>query len=190
MCHESCLAFVERNLSREEVSGKRIIEIGSMNINGSIRDFIIRLGCAKYIGIDYREGNGVDIVCNATDMVEKFGKESFDIVISMNLLEHAENWKKVISDSKNVCKNGGLMLHTTVSFGYGLHEYPGDFWRYELDDMIRIFSDCNILALENDTQIPGVFIKMRKQKGDFGSNFVENDLTNCQLYNINFNRRM
>lgn len=183
MCHESCLAFIERNLRKEEVSGKMVIEIGSMNINGSVRGFINGLGCTKYVGVDFREGNGVDIICDATDIVDKFGKESFDIVISTSFLEHAENWKKVISDTKNICKNGGLMLHTTVSFGYGLHEYPHDFWRYELDDMKRIFSDCDILVLEKDTQVPGVFIKVIKKKN-------VNDLSNYQLYNITFNRRV
>ncbi len=179
MCHESCLAFVARNLTREEVSGKRVLEIGSFDVNGTVRPGVEALNCAEYIGIDFRQGKGVNIVCNADDLIETFGKNSFDIVISTSFLEHAENWKKVISGSKNVVKEGGVMLHTTVSKGFGLHEYPHDYWRYEPDDMRHIFSDCEILVLEKDTQIPGVFIKARKKAG-----WKELDLSGYQLYSM------
>jgi hypothetical protein len=37
MCNEACIKFAER-LTREDVKGKRVIEVGSMIINGSLRD--------------------------------------------------------------------------------------------------------------------------------------------------------
>jgi SAM-dependent methyltransferase len=179
MCHISCTEFVKRNFTREELNGKRIIEIGSANVNGSVRPIFESLDVSEYVGIDFRRYDGVDIICNAENMMERFGKESFDIVVSTSFLEHAEDWKKVISNIKDVCKKGGIMLHTTVSKGYGLHEYPQDFWRFELEDMKNIFSDCEILLLEKDTQIPGSFIKVRKKE-----DFVEKDLSDYRLYNI------
>lgn len=176
MCHESCKAFITRNLIQEEVCGKRVLEIGSFNINGTVRPGIEAFKCADYIGIDYRQGVGVDIVCDAENIIDMFGKNTFDVVISTSFLEHVENWKKVISNIKNVVKDGGIMLHTTVSKGYGFHEYPHDYWRYEIDDMRHIFSDCEILVLEKDTQIPGVFIKARKKAG-----WKELDLSKYEL---------
>jgi len=185
MCNISCIIFGARNLTREEVEGKRVIEVGSYDVNGSLRPIIELLKPAEYIGVDIRKGPGVDIICNAENLVERFGKETFDIVISTELLEHIRNWKKAISNIKNVCKPGGIILITTRSYGFPYHPCPYDFWRYELEDMKYIFSDCEILALEKDPQEPGVFIKVRKP-----NKFIEKDLSDYELYSIISNKRV
>jgi predicted SAM-dependent methyltransferase len=87
MCHPSCIEFVMRNLSREEIEGKKVIEIGSYNVNGSVQQYIKSFNPKMYLGVDITEGPNVDIICNAENLVEKFGKESFDIVISNEMLE-------------------------------------------------------------------------------------------------------
>lgn len=185
MCHNSCILFGTKNLSEYEIKGKRVIEVGSQNVNGSLRHHIENLGCSEYIGVDIQKGVGVDIVCNAEDIVDIFGKESFDIVISTELLEHVENWKKVVGNIKNICKRGGTILLTTRSYGFPHHEYPYDHWRYEIEDIKNIFSDCTIEILEKDSEMPGVFTKIRKEY-----NFVERDLSEYELFEINTNRRI
>ncbi len=117
-------------------------------------------------------------------MVGRFGKESFDVVILTELLEHAKNWQLVISNMKNVCKPGGILIVTTRSRGFGYHGFPYDFWRYELDDFREIFSDLNIVSLEKDTELVGVFTKLRKPL-----EFKERDLANYKLYSILTNTR-
>ncbi len=185
MCHPTVIEFGKANLSVDEVRGKRIIEVGSHNINGSVKEYAKRLLPSEYIGIDMEAGRDVDIICNAEDIVKKFGKESFDIVISTEMLEHAKDWKKVISNIKQICKNGGIILITTRSHGFGRHEYPNDYWRYEISDMQYIFSDCIIEKIVNDTYHPGVLIKIKKP-----GNFFENDLSSYELYNIVQNKKI
>lgn len=185
MCNISGILFGVSNLSREEVKGKKILEIGSYDLNGSLRPFIESLEPAEYVGIDILEGSGVDIMCNAEDLLDKFGKERFDIVVSTELLEHVLNWRKVISNIKNVCKSSGVILITTRSFGFNYHAFPYDFWRYELDDMKTIFSDCDIVSLQKDPKEAGIFIKAKKPK-----NFAENDLSDYLLYSIVSNKRV
>lgn len=185
MCHESVINFGTRSLKRDEILGKRVLDVGSLDINGSLRDYVVGLGCKEYIGIDMRNGKGVDIVCNTDDMVEKFGKESFDIIICSEALEHVLNWKRAISNIKNVCKKDGIIVIMVPSYGFGLHDYPTDYWRYELDDMKNIFSDCKILILEKDSQIEGVFVKIKKE-----SLLLEKDLSDYELYNIVENKRI
>ena len=41
-------------------AGSLILDIGSMNINGSLRDF--RPPGSSYVGVDLAAGNGVDVV--------------------------------------------------------------------------------------------------------------------------------
>jgi SAM-dependent methyltransferase len=179
MCSVSCVMFGVLNLTIDEVEGRRVVELGSYNVNGSLRPFIESLKPAEYVGVDIEKGPGVDIVCNAENVLERFGEESFDVVISTELLEHVRDWRKVISNIKNICKPNGLVLITTRSQGFPYHAYPYDFWRYELSDMQHIFSDCSIEKLENDWGNSGVFIKARKP-----SKFIEIDLSGYELYSI------
>ncbi len=175
----SCFVFVAKNFVRDEIVGKKVIEIGSNDVNGSLRPILESWGSSEYIGVDIEKGSGVDKICYAEDLIETFGKERFDVVISTEVLEHIKDWKTVISNFKNICKSDGLIFITTRSFGFPYHGYPYDFWRYELEDMKHIFSDCEILAIENDNDASGVFIKIKKPK-----NFIENDLSEFELYSI------
>ncbi|MEM2900830.1 MAG: methyltransferase domain-containing protein [Thermoplasmata archaeon] len=131
--------FGAKNLSREEIKGKKVIEIGACNVNGSLQPLLKSWEPAEFVGVDIEKGEGVDVICNAENLVDKFGKESYDVVLSMEVLEHVRDWRKVVSNIKNICKNGGIILITTRSYGFGYHAYPYDFWRFELKDMEDIF---------------------------------------------------
>jgi len=183
MCNAYCILFGAINLNPEEVRGKRAIDIGSYDTNGSLRPLVESYYPAEYIGVDIAEGPGVDMICKAEDILDRFGKESFDIVISTELLEHIWDWRKVVRNIKNICKEGGIILITTRSYGHPYHGHPHDFWRYELEDMKHIFSDCLIEKLEKDPA-KGVFIKAEKTH-----DFVEKDLADYKLYSILLNKR-
>jgi len=173
------------NLCKEEVADKRVLEVGSYNVNGSLRPIIKLWGPSEYIGIDVHEGPGVDIVCNAEGALEKFGKDSFDVIICTSVIEHVKNWKLVISNLKNLCRPNGVIIISTCTYGFSYHEYPNDFWRYELSDMKKIFSDFEICKLEEDTTLKGVFIKVKKPM-----DFSEIDLKDYRLYNIVANKKI
>jgi SAM-dependent methyltransferase len=176
--------FGAANLTTGEIRGKRVLEVGSVDVNGNLRPTVEALGPREYVGVDLEPGRGVDIVCRAEDILNKFGKESFDAVISTEMLEHIRDWRTVVSNIKNVCRPGGVILLTTRSYGFKYHGFPYDFWRYELSDMKNIFSDFEIQALQGDPEIPGVLMKAKKPE-----RFVENNLSEYALYSIVTNRR-
>ncbi|MBU2540564.1 MAG: class I SAM-dependent methyltransferase [Candidatus Omnitrophica bacterium] len=184
MCDTAGIIFGVKNFSKEEIEGKRIIEVGSFDENGSLRPFIESLNPREYIGIDIKEGPGVDMICSVEEMVEKFGRESFDIIISTELLEHVRDYKRGIANIKNICKLGGTVFITTRSYGFLYHGFPSDYWRFEASDLEYIFSDCLIEKIEKDKYSPGVFIKVRKPK-----DFKENDLASLELYSIILDKR-
>jgi SAM-dependent methyltransferase len=179
MCDTSCIIFAVQNLTEKEIRGKRILEVGSLDVNGSLRPIIELWNPSDYVGIDIEPGPGVDKVCDAEQLLQIFPKESFDIVISTEMLEHARNWRKVISNIKALCKPKGIILITTRSFGRAYHAYPYDFWRFEVDDMQNIFADCIIDKIENDKLSPGVFLKAIKPES-----FIEKDLSGYNLFSI------
>lgn len=175
----SAIVFGAKSLTKEEIKHKRIIDVGAYDFNGSIRPIIESWQPSEYIGVDIIPGPSVDFVCSADDLVEKFGENSFDVVLCLEMLEHSRYYKRSISNLKNVCKPNGIILLTTRSYGYPCHGFPNDFWRFEAQDLENIFSDCKILALENDYQAPGIFIKVKKPV-----DFVEKDLQDYELYSL------
>ncbi len=185
MCDENCIAWGLENISLEEIQNKRILEVGSLNVNGSLREGIDRLKPSSYVGIDIKSGPCVDQVCNAEDLISVFGNESFDFVLSTCTLEHVENWKLCISNIKRVCRRGGYILIIVPSM-WPIHEYPHDYWRFNKSDMFRIFKDCEIIKLDHDYEIDGnndplslVYLKCRKPKF-----FIEANLEGYVIYGV------
>jgi SAM-dependent methyltransferase len=171
-------------LTAADVRGKRVLEVGSLDVNGSVRGDIMKLEPAEYVGIDIRPGPGVDVLCDAGDVVARFGEDAFDVVVSTELLEHARDWRRVISNIKRATRPGGVMIVSTRSYGVDFHRRPFDYWRYEKEDFEKIFSDVLVEDLRLDPTDPGLLLKARKPVG-----FAERDLGDLALYSILRRRR-
>ncbi|RMF19193.1 MAG: methyltransferase domain-containing protein [Deltaproteobacteria bacterium] len=179
MCNPACIEFGRRVLDPSEVAGKDVIEVGSLDVNGSLRPDVEALGPRSYVGVDLAEGPGVDEVCPAEQLIERFGSESFDVVVCTEMLEHVREWRVVASNLKRLLRPGGVLLLTTRSRGFPYHEFPFDYWRYEEDDIRRIFGDLTIEAIEPDTFMPGIFVKARRP-----ADFKERPLDDVRLWSI------
>jgi SAM-dependent methyltransferase len=84
----------------------RVLEVGSMIINGSIRK---QFFACRYKGIDLAPGPGVDLV---HDMSNPGYWGLFDVVISLEVLEHAQKWRTVVKNMYDCVKPGGLLIIT------------------------------------------------------------------------------
>lgn len=179
------IVFGARHLRPEHVAGKKVIDVGACDFNGSIRPLIESWGPAEYVGVDIIPGPCVDVVCNADDLLTRFGEEQFDIVLSIEMLEHSRHWQRSIMNMKRLCKKGGYILLTTRSQGYPCHGFPHDFWRFERTDMEVIFSDFELLSLESDPANPGVFVFARRPRSS-----KEISLEKYTLYSVLTNERI
>lgn len=115
---------------------KRVLEIGSLNVNGSIKDHFS--DADKYIGIDLEKGENVDIVASSYDIPKLFKKESFDCVICCETLEHDTYFWVTLMNMRWVLKKGGYMIISVPSLQQYIHSYPKDYWRF-LPDAIEVF---------------------------------------------------
>jgi len=166
VCTSSVTGFAERALARADVEGKAVLEVGSRDVNGSVRPYIETLSPKSYVGVDIEAGPRVDQVVDAARLIETFGAGSFDIVVTTEMLEHVRDWRTVMANLKGVLRPGGLLLITTRSIGFRYHAYPHDYWRYEAADMRTILSDFDLLILESDAAEPGIFVLARKSVGE------------------------
>jgi len=173
--HASVMDFVRKAIT--DAHGKRVLEIGSANVNGSARHWIEQQGPEIYIGTDtleakYRDNNiralgttdkcYVDLPIPAEDLCDYFRNKTFDIVVCTEVLEHVKDWIPLVDNALYLLKVGGYLVLTTRSPGFPYHEYPGDFWRFTVENMKEMFGSY-IELIENDPEHPGVFVKVRKE---------------------------
>jgi SAM-dependent methyltransferase len=175
--HPSAYEFATTALTGADVEGKRVLEAGAFNYNGTARHAIAALGPARYLGTDAQPGPGVDLVCPAEKLPEAFGEGTADVVLSTEMLEHAEDWRGAVTGMVTVLAPGGLLLLTTRGPGFPYHPHPGDFHRFTVDmmDGIAAAAGLEVLRLDPDPDpaSPGVFLLARKPEGWDGEGMAE-----------------
>jgi len=164
MCTGNIIEFGCKVITEELVFNKTILDVGAYDVNGSLKDMVMKFNPRLYVGVDIREGPNVDIVCDISDIEHLFEMESFDVVICTEVLEHVENWRVAIDNLRQVVKSGGFILITVPTIGFPYHGYPNDYWRFTLDNFRDIFSDFDWIAWQQHND-PGICILIRKPIG-------------------------
>lgn len=112
MCHMSVLEFFIENAEPEEFSGARVLEVGSRYVNGSVRPLIERFFRPKeYVGVDIEPGKFVDLILPVEKLIDHFGRESFDVVIATELLEHVMDWRLAVNNIENGIEARRIYIH-------------------------------------------------------------------------------
>ena len=157
MSHQSQLDFVSSVKSMFPYSFRdaRVLEVGSLNINGSVRQFFTN---CDYVGVDLSSGKGVDLVGAAHTL--DLGK--FDTTISCECFEHDKHWKetfKKMYDSAKclvvfTCATTGRPEHGTTATNPADSPFTTDYYmnlteedfrkEFNLDEMFSKyeFSEC------------------------------------------------
>ena len=164
--HRSVLRWVSTVLPVSAVVGRRVLEVGSGDVNGSVRPAVEAHRPTAYIGVDAADGPGVDLVVDCAELVSTLGANTYDIVITTEMLEHVVDWRPCVAQMCEVLRPGGTLVLTTRSPGFPYHPYPIDTWRYTLRAMGRILDTAGLLTWQlipdPDPESPGVFAVAHK----------------------------
>ena len=116
MAHPEQRVFFGQVTARfpEWFADRRVLEVGSLNINGTVRDFFT--GC-DYIGVDVGAGPGVDVIAEGQDL--DYEDRSFDTVVSAECFEHNPYWLETFTNMARMCS--GLVVFTCATTGRPEH---------------------------------------------------------------------
>ncbi|CAN5521225.1 hypothetical protein BH11PLA2_BH11PLA2_20370 [soil metagenome] len=106
-----------------------VLEVGSYQVDGQSNLINLRslFPGQKFIGLDIREGPGVDQVGS----VEKlpFADESIGCVIAFSAFEHVEHFWHGFEEVHRVLRPDGVFL-VSCPFYFRIHNHPSDYWRF------------------------------------------------------------
>ncbi len=107
----SFFAALQQRFSEIFASAGNILEVGSQDINGTVRGFFP--SDTNYLGIDLGIAKCVDWVVPG-ELIE-LPDHWADIVISTECFEHCKDWDKVFINMIRILKPGGLCILTCAS---------------------------------------------------------------------------
>lgn len=146
--HPTSFALMDRLLLRlypGDDRPLRVLDVGSLNINGTYRELVERRGW-DYVGVDREQGANVDVVAHVGDisldtwrhrMTAHGFSPRFDVVISGQTLEHdAAPWLTV----RNVARVTNCASIVLIApFVFPVHHEP-DYWRFTGQGLAALLS--------------------------------------------------
>lgn len=145
------LKFLQDTKDELDIPVGRVLEVGSFDVNGSPRS-VFQAAAASYVGVDLAPGPGVDVVMNAEHLAVRFSPASFDTVVCCECLEHTVRPWAIAEAMKYVLRPGGHLWISTPAYGFPLHRYPVDCYRFGEDAYrLWLFADTDLLRLAHVT---------------------------------------
>lgn len=140
------LDFVRVTRAALKVPAGRVLEIGSRNINGTVRS--VFTDAQEYLGVDIEDGPDVDFRLDAEHLDAHYAAASFDSVLCFECLEHTVRPWLIVAQLKRALRPGGYLWVSTPTFGFPLHRFPVDCYRFGEDAYrLWLFADLELLAL-------------------------------------------
>lgn len=114
--HREAFAFVAESV-KALPQRQRVLEIGSRNVNGSIRPLFLRVG-GWFHGIDVAPGPGVDEVADGASFRTP---EAPDTIVCCEVLEHAAQAPAIVRNIFEQLAPGGVAILTMAGTGRQPH---------------------------------------------------------------------
>lgn len=164
--HAECYKLFEGFATGNVSSGMRVLDVGSCDVNGTLRPVLKRAG-ALYAGCDMSPGPNVDIVQGGPYELPGIDGE-YDVVVSANCLEHCKRPWLLLLEMDRVLRAGG-MLAISVPFHLGVHAFPIDCWRILPDAFADLLGDLMVESgrrpyeiIENRVDVIDTWVVARK----------------------------
>lgn len=149
--HNAARQWIEAALA-EIGPGRVVLEIGSREVNGGIRDLFV--SAPIYVGIDIEPGPGVDVVADGATYSPLVRP---DRIICCEVLEHAQNAAHVVAHAWAELTHGGWLLVTAANKVRPPHSAVdggplrlGEFYRGVSSRRLREWLDAGLAATKTE----------------------------------------
>jgi SAM-dependent methyltransferase len=129
-----------------------MIEMSLLQSEEYVRGKLLDVGCGRkpykdtyfsrataYTGVDFlTERSQPDIVASALDL--PLEDQSFDTVVSTELLEHVPDPLRALREMHRVLKPDGHLILSTPMY-WPRHEIPHDYFRYPYDGLLYLINE-------------------------------------------------
>lgn len=164
------LALVDAVFLPRSKEGLRVLEIGSYDVNGSIRKVFAG---SSYTGVDLCEGPGVDLVESGHKVA--LPDQTFDVTLSMECFEHNQHWGATFANMHRMTKKDGLVIVSCAGRGRlehgtrraapkgspGTQAIGSDYYKnlrprdFEALDLAHLFTKWHVCAIGTDVYFVG-----------------------------------
>ena len=119
MSHQEQVEFFTNlyNQNVNEFQNKKILEIGSLIINGSLRQIFYK--SAEYVGVDLGAGPGVDVISKGHEI--DFPNDYFDLALSAECFEHDQFWDLTFQKMIDLTRPDGFIIFSCATTGRAEH---------------------------------------------------------------------
>src|SRR5262245_9496749 len=142
--------FRDRYLSTRAQEPLRILDVGSLDVNGSYRPLFYGPRW-QYTGLDMAAGPNVDLVVRTPYVWREVASGSADVVISGQAFEHIKYFWVTMLEIARVLRIGGICCILAPSSGPE-HRYPVDCWRFYPDGLGALAEFARLETVEAITQ--------------------------------------
>lgn len=111
----------------------------------------------EYYGMDIQPGSK-DVMVGDICACPEIEDNTFDVIFSMDVLEHVSKPWDAAKESIRIVKPGGLIIHRTL-FSYRYHPSPVDYWRFTSQGLEYLFTESG----ETETLIKGYETRRRRR---------------------------
>jgi len=120
-----------------------VYEFGSLQVSGQedFADLRPLFPRKEYVGVDMREGPGVDKLLNLREI--DLPSESVGTVLCFDTLEHVEYPHRALGEIHGILKPDGIAVISSA-MDFPIHDYPYDYWRFTPEafkSILKPFSD-------------------------------------------------
>lgn len=143
-----------------------VVELGSQDMNGSVRSLFE--SARSYVGLDVAEGPGVDVVFDPSD--PWVPKDMVDLVVCCEVLEHVEEWYRVLYHAYACLKPGGRLILTCAGPNRRVHSgvtgkrqlEPGEHYANVHPEALKValqmsgFNEVDVSYVPHDTRATAV----------------------------------
>jgi SAM-dependent methyltransferase len=159
--HPNSVLLFQKHAAGLFGGGQRVLEIGPDRLPSTYQE-IVGAGCSAWDTIDIVPYEGLTYVARS-EYHFPIGDNSYDIVLSAQVIEHVRKPWLWIHEVVRVCRRGGRVVTINpVSWHY--HEAPVDCWRIYPEGMRALYEDAGLTvelsvfeSLENSSRrkLPG-----------------------------------